>query len=245
MNRRTGDKITIAGDYQYKAFFTGPAPQRFWHRCKIAEAIGHTSVAPGQSVLDAGCGSGMLTSMVAGANPLVRVTGLDGNPEAIRFCRIQWGHLENARFIEGYIDELTQWPDAGTDAIAFLEVLEHITDEQAIGVLSEFHRILKPGGVLVISTPNRKSLWPLQETIMDALHLTPRLKETQHERLYSANQLAELARSQGFLPRSRQTILFLAPWLAALSQKMAFVVHRWESKRDWLPGSLLLHTFSK
>lgn len=245
MTRRTGDKISIAGDYQYTALNKGSAPQRFWHRTRLQEAIKDLLIKPGYSILDAGCGSGLLTAFIAEALPSVSITGIDGNAAAIDFCRRQWVHLPNARFIEGRIDELTAWPDAGTDGIAFLEVIEHITREQAFNVLREFHRILRPGGLLVVSTPNRKSLWPLQERIMDILRLVPRLKGAQHETLYSGAELEKMAASAGFATASRRTILFMGPWLATLSKRWADRMHRWETTRNRTPGSLLLYTFRK
>src|SRR5882762_8052469 len=93
MNNRTGDKITIGGDYQYNAFHKGSAPQRCWHRFKLNAAMENLDIRPGKHILDAGCGSGMLAALIAKENPSVQVTGLDGNADAITFCKQQWKHL--------------------------------------------------------------------------------------------------------------------------------------------------------
>jgi 2-polyprenyl-3-methyl-5-hydroxy-6-metoxy-1,4-benzoquinol methylase len=244
-NRRTGDTIPIDGDYQYNAFYNGSAPQRFWHRFKLTTAIRNLQPEPGAHILDAGCGSGMLAALVAMDNPGISTTGLDGNSLAITFCRRQWRHLPNARFLEGPIDELHRFPNSSFDGIAFLEVIEHLTAEQAAHVLTEFHRILRTGGRLVISTPNRKSLWPLLEMIMDTLRLAPTMHHHQHEHLYSGRELQQLALQSGFTPALCQHINFLAPWIATVSEKWAMKMHSWEAARQGLPGSLLLYTFTK
>lgn len=245
MNRRTGDKIAISGNYQYNAYYHGRALQRFWHRFKINTAIKDLDIQPGKNILDAGCGSGMLSAMIAMDNPSVRVTGMDGNTAAIAFCKQQWEHLPNAQFVPGQIDELQKFPDASLDGIAFLEVIEHITTQQATRVLHEFYRILHTGGLLVVSSPNRKSLWPLLESIMDTFRLAPNLKLDQHEQLYSGSELLELARQNGFTPARCQRINFIAPWAAILFPIFAERIHAWETRQTWLPGPLLLYTFIK
>jgi ubiquinone/menaquinone biosynthesis C-methylase UbiE len=244
-DRRTGDKIAISGDYQYNAFYKGSGLQRFWHRFKIYTAITSLDIQPGQHILDAGCGSGMLSALIGKTYPSVQVTGLDGNADAITFCQRQWKDLPNIHFIKGPIDELEQFANASLNGIAFLEVIEHLTEQQAIHILGEFYRILHQKGTLVISTPNRKSLWPLLETIMDLLRLAPRLKDDQHEKLYSGRELAEIARLNGFIAVKEQRINFIAPWVAALSEKKAAKLHEWEIRQNWLPGSLLVYTFIK
>jgi SAM-dependent methyltransferase len=48
------------------------------------------------------------------------------------------------------------WPDAGFDLILCVEGIEHLED--AFAFLREMHRLLKPGGILIVSTPNIISL---------------------------------------------------------------------------------------
>lgn len=245
MNRRTGDRIAIPGDYQYEAFHTGSTFQRFWHRFKLAAAIQNLRLRPENNVLDAGCGSGMLAALIAAENPSIRLTGLDANPAAIAFCREKWQRLPNVRFVQGQIDDLQQFPDAAFDRISFLEVIEHLAASQADRVLGDFYRILEPGGLLVVSTPNRNSAWPLLELIMDTFRLAPHLGGDQHEKLYSGSELFELGRKNGFTPVGRQRINFFAPWIAPLSSKLAQKTNDWETKQRWLPGPLLVYTFRK
>jgi len=244
-NQRTGDKVVIGGDYQYNAFYSGSALQRCWHRFKLITAISDLGIKDGMRLLDVGCGSGMLAALVAKENPTVDITGIDGNMAAVAFCREQWKALSNCAFAQGRIDELGAFAGGSIDGIAFLEVIEHITEQQAMQVMEGFYRILRAGGVLVVSTPNRKSVWPLLEWIMDFFRLAPRLKGDQHEKLYSGDELSAMARSAGFTVWKKRRINFIAPWVAVVSEKYARRVHDWEIRQGWIPGSILLYTLIK
>lgn len=244
-NKRTGDKIAISGDYQYHAYYHASAPQRFWHRFKLFTAIANLPAGSGKQLLDAGCGSGMLAGLLATENPEVHITGIDGNKDAVDFCNRQWKHLTNTVFFETQIDDLSRISHNSIDGIAFLEVIEHLTLQQASEVLKAFYRVLKPKGVLVISTPNRKSLWPALEKLLDLLRLVPRLQGDQHEKIFSGRELAAIVEQAGFITSRKQTINAIAPWLAILSERLAIKIHNWELRQHWIPGSLLVYTFTK
>jgi len=107
--------------------------------------------------LDAGCGTGTLSRWLAARG--CRVVGLDAAPEMIRAAH------EIAAFSEGStrsqfacIGTIAKLPVPGNcaDGILCSSVLEYVADPRAC--VNEFARVLKRGGVLVISVPNRKSL---------------------------------------------------------------------------------------
>jgi len=240
--RHVGDRIAIDGDYQLRAIREGIAPQRFWHEAKLREAQRWVDPRPGEVILDVGCGSGVLAARIA-AVPGVRVIGIDGNCAAIDFAS-RHHRLPNLEFRHGLVDELPIDPGS-IDKIAFLEVIEHIYVHQALDVLRCFHRILKPGGRAVISTPNVRSLWPVIEWLMDALRLAPRMADDQHVAFYDRRTLAEIAGRAGLRLVAHRTVNFAAPWIAALSWRMAEAVHRLETTRSQPFGSLLIMTFVK
>lgn len=111
--------------------------------------------AKNKVVLDAGCGSGY------GADGLIRsgakkVYGVDINSESIKYCQ-EHHQQENLEFSIGDLAKL-DLPDKSFDLIVAFEVIEHVKD--CPKVISEFYRLLKPGGKLILSTPNKKIYSP-------------------------------------------------------------------------------------
>lgn len=103
----------------------------------------------GKSALDVGCGAGLLCEPLArlGAD----VTGVDAAPENVAAASV---HAEGAgldiRYMAGEIGAL----DIGHfDLVTAMEVIEHVADKRAF--VAELAARLAPGGLLVLSTPNR------------------------------------------------------------------------------------------
>ena len=106
-------------------------------------------LAAGKRVLDAGCGSGYGTAALA--EIAASVTGVDVAAEAIAHAREHYP-APNVQFLEGSCEALPV-PDASQDLVVAFEVIEHLADWRAF--LAETLRVLAPGGVAVISTPNK------------------------------------------------------------------------------------------
>ncbi|MEW5975179.1 MAG: methyltransferase domain-containing protein [Acidobacteriota bacterium] len=103
----------------------------------------------GAAVLDLGCGTGYGTALLS--RYASRVSGLDLSPEAIHFARVHFS-APNADYVVGDAAALGYRTDC-FDAVVCFEVIEHLWNQQSL--LEEVKRVLKPGGVLIISTPNR------------------------------------------------------------------------------------------
>lgn len=128
-------------------------------------AVSHHAVpvtGPNTTVLDAGCGEGY------GAQLLTRtarqVVAVDCDPAVT-------GHVS-----AGYPDltvlraNLVALPlgDATVDLVVSLQVIEHLWDQSAF--LAECARVLRPGGALVVSTPNRLTFSPGRDTPLNPFH---------------------------------------------------------------------------
>jgi SAM-dependent methyltransferase len=98
-----------------------------------------------KEIVDVGCGTGAILKQLG--NPDKNV-GIDIAPEAISFCR-QRG-LNNVQ--EGDILALP-FPDASFDAVICSSVLYHEWVSDVGGAMREMHRVLRPGGVLLINVP--------------------------------------------------------------------------------------------
>ncbi|HTA44822.1 MAG TPA: methyltransferase domain-containing protein [Bryobacteraceae bacterium] len=104
--------------------------------------------AQGARVLDAGCGSGYGSAEFAAASSVV---GVDVSADAVAYARREYGRI-GVRFLQASCDALP-FEDESFDLIAAFEVIEHL--EQWQRMLTEARRVLRPAGVLLVSTPNR------------------------------------------------------------------------------------------
>ena len=242
LKKRIGDKISISGSYQHDAYYKGPRMQRFWHYIRLKESSRLLNAISTDFILDIGCGSGLFASIIA-TETKATVLGIDSNKDAIGFCQSQYS-LNNLSFEEHTTDEI-HFSDNSFDKVVLLEVIEHITKDQGIALLKKIHSLLKPGGELVLSTPNKRSLWPIIEFLMDKLKLAPTMYKEQHEILYNRKELNKLATEACLSCTKEKTILLISPWMAALNWKLGLYFHKMEMKFKTRLGSILLHSFMK
>ena len=117
-----------------------------WHRYAFARTL-----ARGRRVLDAACGEGYGSALLAAAG--ARVLGVDVDPTTIAHARARYDGLDGLCFDVGDATALDALPDASFDLIASFETLEHVREQARM--LDGFARLLAPGGVLLVSTPDR------------------------------------------------------------------------------------------
>ena len=131
-------------------------------------------LAAGKRVLDAGCGEGFGTRMLA--DVAKSVEGIDHSERAITYCRRAWPR-PNLVFRTG---DLTR-PEvlrSSYDLVINFQVLEHIEDDR--GFLHTLKSQLAPEGILVVVTPNRLTSFsqnPYHVREYTPAELTDRLEE--------------------------------------------------------------------
>lgn len=106
-----------------------------------------SSLEPGSLVLDAPCGEGALLFRLKESG--FRVRGVDIDPGAAL--------LDQTEYAPGDLNQLPlPFQDQSFDAVTSVEGIEHLENPPAL--IREFHRLLKPGGLLVLTTPNITSI---------------------------------------------------------------------------------------
>jgi len=100
-------------------------------------------------LLDMGCGAGFFLKIAreAGWDEL----GIDLSPDAVAFARDRLG----LHAIAGQIED-SNLPENAFDVVTLLETIEHLFDPMA--VLRQAYRVLRPGGLIAVTTPNLNSL---------------------------------------------------------------------------------------
>ena len=111
-------------------------------------------IRPGDVVLDAACGLGYGSYLLSCSTSASKVIGIDASEYAIRYASVNFEQLRpNLEFRDGFLpDALASIPDQSVDTVISYETLEHVADPE--GLLREFHRVLTPGGRVIVSVPN-------------------------------------------------------------------------------------------
>jgi ubiquinone/menaquinone biosynthesis C-methylase UbiE len=169
-------------------------------RLELIDAMGEFH---GRRLLDVGCGNGAQTLRVL--DRFDNVVALDVVPVHLQQLA---AHLPPGARCEPILYDGGRMPfaDASFDAVMSIETLEHVRDEQQ--TLREIHRVLEPGGTLVLSVPNK---WWVFETHGADLPLLPWnrvpffswLPPSLHTRwararIYTRGRIETLVRNAGF-----------------------------------------------
>lgn len=205
-----------------------------WHDLKFRTVAAH--LGSPRRLLDIGCGPG---TFIGNYLPGIEALGIDLSASQVDYARRTYGSAAH-RFSTRPVASLSE---AGErfDAVTVVELIEHLTPETAIGLLSEARRLLAPDGVLVVTTPNYRSLWPLIELGVNAL--SPVSYIEQHINKYQRGLLAAHLSAAGYRDVSVKTALGLAPFAAAFGLGTANALHAIETGVNHLgTGNLLLAT---
>jgi SAM-dependent methyltransferase len=152
--------------------------ENYWYRRHLAVYEWIAARVARGVVLDMACGEGYGSDVLS--RTAARVVGVDGNPEAHEHAKLRYTG-PNLTFEWGAVETFGE--PASFDAVVFLQTIEHVIDPPA--VLAHFRRILKPGGVAFVSTPNVLKLAPAGHAKSD---------NPWHLREYRAGEFAELCR---------------------------------------------------
>jgi SAM-dependent methyltransferase len=154
-------------------------------------------------VLDVGCGDGAATSLAARCNPGHRMVGLDWSAGSLRHAR-----RRGLTLVRGGV-EPPGLPLASqtADVVIMSELIEHLIDTDS--ALEEVLRVLKPGGSLLLSTPNLAAWYnrglvalgiqPIfSEVSLRGVYGRPGRQVAGHLHLFTRRALVQLLAARGF-----------------------------------------------
>lgn len=140
------EKVSKTNDYYFKAKNThAPTIRESYLRTAKSQVRLVQKYASGTNLLDIGCAQGFF--LYSASKARYNIKGIEISQDAAEYAVREFGldveakPFEELRFPENHFDVVTLW-----------QVLEHVP--YPLTILKEVHRILKPGGLLVVSTPD-------------------------------------------------------------------------------------------
>jgi ubiquinone/menaquinone biosynthesis C-methylase UbiE len=213
-------------------------PTRRWLHCTrrdwlIAQIAQCARERPGRA-LEVGFGAGVYLRALA--NHYQEVVGTDLNQNTLNYVRARTADLTNLQVV---IDDITdsQLPDESFDLVLCSEVLEHISD---IGrAIAGIRRVLTPGGLLVVSTPQRHSLMELAckfAFLPGVINVVRRIYgeavfETGHISLMTERQMSQALKAADFHIRQRFKSGLYLPLIAEFTGTKGMRLERWLEER--------------
>lgn len=244
------DAESIAALYTAKADYhdalLDPASKAFARMRGIAQQhvamlCRSTRGAKGLTVLDIGCSTGLFLDEARKAGFVVQ--GAEISPESSAFAR---DHFGLPVFTGDWRD--AGYADGSFDIVTLFDVIEHLADPQA--ELDAICRLLKPGGLLLQSTPDIDGLFPrLSYLVAKSVDYWPHPEPPWHLFQFSAATLGAMTENAGFcVTRADRTMIGLdytfgtaASWKAspklfpyALAFAPVALAGKWLGRGDWL-----------
>lgn len=161
----------------------GVPEENYWFRRHEAAYRALLPHCAGATVLEAGCGEGYGAGLIAGV--AARVIALDYDDAATRHVARAYPGVVALRANLAYLP----LRDESVDVVANFQVIEHLWDQH--GFLTECRRVLRPGGKLLCTTPNRLTFTPDSPTPLNPYHTRELAPDELHELLTAAGFTVE------------------------------------------------------
>ena len=140
----------------------GLAVENYWFRRHEVAYLHCVDVCAGRDVLEAGCGEGYGADLIAATAR--SVTAVDYDAATVAHVRARYPRVG---VLAANLAALPM-PDSALDVVVNFQVIEHLWDQPQF--ITECLRVLRPGGSLLISTPNRITFTPGSDTPVNPFH---------------------------------------------------------------------------
>lgn len=153
--------MAFAREHYNRAYFEALHPRRWFtnpprkYEERNRDTLRVVAPRPDDVVIDLGCASGGVTFLLA--SRCREVVGVDASPIALEMAERERERrgLANVRWLLSDVADLSALPAASADAVAAIDVVEHVDNATLAAMLEGCRRVLRPGGRLGIYTPDR------------------------------------------------------------------------------------------
>lgn len=164
--------------------------------------------------LDVGCGSGTFIGSLPGH---IDSLGIDISQPQIEYARRCYGTPSKVFLTVEEGQPIIQ-PES-FDIVTVIELVEHLEQKEVHDLLIKAYSALKPGGRIIVSTPDYDGLWPALELVVNRFGQVS--YEGQHINRFNQRRLGSALIDAGFQIEGLRRFMFLAPFLAAVSDGLA------------------------
>jgi SAM-dependent methyltransferase len=202
--REVGGAAGLREFYEDPAVPLSSGPDRARRQARMLADVLRAAPEPA-TIVDVGCGDGLATSMAAQVNPGHRFVGVDWSADAVRQARVRGLTLVRAAVDGNALPIASQ----AADVVIMSELIEHLVDTDS--ALDEAWRVLKPGGSLLLSTPNLAAWYNrgllavgiqpvFSEVSLRGVYGRPGSQVAGHLHMFTRRALTGLLSARGFDP---------------------------------------------
>ena len=161
-------KYQKRGAYHWQQMSKNPFRFNAFVAARYQQVIKALPTGENLKILDVGCGDGVLVAMIA-RDPTARVTGIDTDADSLEAAKNRLAAFgDRVQLVEASGYSLP-FEDNAFNVVVAAEMIEHL--QYIDGLLTEIKRVLKPGGLVIITTPVK--LFDKPEDPMHVQEFTP------------------------------------------------------------------------
>lgn len=209
--------------------------QSKWHELKFRKVNDVIDKIKPKNVLDVACGPGTFLGQLPKKKES-SYYGTDIAENQIKFANNKYSS-KNVKFL---VSEDAKYPfdDNFFDVITAIEFIEHISSKSFEANLKEMKRCLKKNGIIILTTPNYFSLWPILEYIVSKV--TSQNYIEQHISKYTISILHNKIKKLNFTEINVASYLWVSPFLTVISNSFSNLIYKFESKYFRKFGNLII-----
>jgi ubiquinone/menaquinone biosynthesis C-methylase UbiE len=223
------EKKYAAGGYEAGCTLQGVNISEIYHQARLAAAMRQLAVKPGERILDAGCGNGVLAARIADKGAAVDAIDIASNAQA------EVNKRANISFQQMNVEQLA-YADNSFDKVVMVETLEHVLRPEL--ALKEVKRVLKPGGQFVLTYPT------INRTVLKKLGMGKIIPISEHLNEWDLELLEFSLYMAGLTKKDVEGVVMdlgplnylklLGPWWARNITKLALSMRWWPANSTFI-----------